>query len=197
MLHCMGRGGILSLSGAVKWLPVGLGEGRMFLVGTYELTVDAKNRLSVPFAIRRKLNDESDGHSLYVVPGRRPGTLELYPEKYYERLRAGGPPHESLTDEAYAYRQFEYSQSALLDPDGQGRVLIPERLLKRAGIDKDVILIAVQDHMELWPREQFEKFENAMWPEYPRRRAAASQEMKALASAMSAEAKSAAESTAD
>lgn len=154
----------------------------MFLAGTYELTIDNKNRLSIPFAIRRKLDDQRDGHSFYLLPGRRPGTLALYPEKYYERLRADLPADDSLSDEAYAYRQFEYSQSALLDPDSQGRILIPERLLRRAGLQKDVVLIAVRDHLEIWNRQDFEQFESRMWPDYPQQRARAIDEMKRIAS---------------
>lgn len=152
----------------------------MLLAGTFELTIDAKNRLSIPFGIRKKLNPETDGHAMYVLPGRRPGTLSLYPEKYYERLRADLPEDEALSDEAFAYRQFEFAQSALLDPDSQGRVLIPERLLKRAGLEKEVVLIAVRDHLELWRHEDFEQFENGMWQDYPRQRAAAVQEQQQL-----------------
>ncbi|MBP7746584.1 MAG: hypothetical protein KA383_10655 [Phycisphaerae bacterium] len=155
--------------------------GGMFLTGTHELTIDNKNRLSIPFVIRKKLDGERDGHSLYVVPGRRRGTLALYPEKYYERMRANLPADDSLSEAAFSYRQFEYSQSALLDPDAQGRVLIPERLLRRAGLEKDVVLIAVRDHLELWRRDEFDAFEGEMWPEYPQKRAQAIEEMKTLA----------------
>lgn len=165
----------------------------MFLAGTHELTIDNKNRLSIPFAIRRKLNEERDGHAFYVVPGRRAGTLALYPERYYERLRSGLPGDDALSDDTFAYRQFEGSQSALLDPDGQGRVLIPERLLKRAGIAREVALIAVRDHLELWNRSDFEQFEADMWTGYPQHRARAVEEMKDLASAGAAEAGESAE----
>jgi MraZ protein len=156
----------------------------MFFAGTYELTVDNKNRLSIPFAIRRKLSEETDGHSFYAVPGRRQSTLALYAEKYFERMHRDAPVDDALSDEAYAYRQFEYSQSALLEPDGQGRVLIPERLLDRAGLgkDKDVVLIAVRDHLELWNRSDFEAFERGMWPVYPQQRAKAVEEAKRLTS---------------
>lgn len=153
----------------------------MFFAGTHDLTIDAKNRLAIPFAIRRKLCEERDGHAFYIVPGRRPGTLALYPEKYYERLRGDLPADDVLSDEAYEYRQFEYSQSALLDPDGQGRILIPERLLKRVGLDKEVVLIAVRDHLELWRRDDFEEFERRQWQDYPQRRTRAVTEMKELA----------------
>ncbi len=152
----------------------------MFLVGAFNLSIDPKNRLSIPFAIRRKLSEERDGHSFYVLPGRRPGTLALYAEKYYERIQEHQPADDRLSDAAYAYRQFEFSQSALLDPDGQGRILIPERLLKRVGLGRHVVLIAVRDHLELWRPEDFAAFEESMWPDYPQKRARAMEEVGRL-----------------
>ncbi len=148
----------------------------MFLVGTYELVIDAKNRLSIPFNIRRKL----DEHAFYILPGEKPRTLALYPEAYFERLRPV-PPAEALSTEAHSWRQFEYSQCALLDPDSQGRVLIPERLLQKAGIGKEVTLIGVQDHLELWNRSDFEEFEQHGWGGLPENRKRAMQELKTFA----------------
>jgi MraZ protein len=147
----------------------------MFLVGTYELVVDAKNRLSVPFNIRKKL----DEHSFYALPASRPCTLALYPESYFEKLRPV-PPAESLSDSTQAWRQFEYSQCALLETDSQGRILLPDRLLKRAGIEKEVVLIGVQDHLELWNRRDFEEFENSQWDHLAENRARAMQELRAF-----------------
>ncbi len=155
----------------------------MFLAGTYELTIDAKNRLSIPFAVRRDLTEETDGHAFWLMPGRRPGTLTLIPKKHFEQLRAQRPDDESLSEEAFAYRQWEDSQSVLLDPDGQGRVLIPERLLKAVGIEKDVALVGRGDRLELWNRGRYESFAGEMWADYPTRRARAMDEEKKLLAA--------------
>jgi MraZ protein len=152
----------------------------MFFVGMYELTIDAKNRLSIPHAIRSKMNCDADGRSFYVVPGQRRGTLAMYPERYFERKRVAIPSDEQLSQGAHEWRQFEYSQSALLDPDTQGRVLIPERLLKRAGIGREVTLIGVQDRLEVWSRAEFEAFQDGKWPDYPEHRAAAMKELRDL-----------------
>jgi MraZ protein len=152
----------------------------MFFVGMYELTIDAKNRLSIPHAIRSKMNCDTDGRSFYVVPGQRRGTLAIYPERYFEQLRAEVPSPEQLSESGYAWRQFEYSQSALLDPDNQGRILIPERLLKRAGMGRDVTLIGVQDRLELWSRTEFDAFQDDNWPEYPQHRSRAMSELREL-----------------
>lgn len=152
----------------------------MFFVGTFELTIDSKNRLSVPYAIRRKLNEDRDGHGFYVMPGSRRGTVAIYPEKYFEGMRPV-PPAERLSPTASEWRQFEYSQASLLDPDSQGRLTLPKRLLDRVGIDKEVALIGVQDHLELWDRQAFNAFEDSKWDVFEEQRAEAMQELGAYA----------------
>jgi MraZ protein len=149
--------------------------------GAFPLTIDAKNRLSIPYVVRDRMMREADGKSLYVVPGRRRGTLALYPDRYYERTRQTFLT-ERVSDATYAWVQFEYSQAALLDADNQGRVLLPDRLLKRAGLDREVTLIGVHDHLELWNRPAFEEYEEQRWsaPTYEQDRFAALQELQQL-----------------
>ena len=158
----------------------------MFFVGMYELTIDAKNRLSIPHAVRSKMNCDTDGRAFYIAPGQKRGTLAIYPERYFEQTRAQFPADEQLSQEAYEWRQFEYSQAALLDPDSQGRILIPERLLKRAGIGREVTLIGVQDRLEMWSRAEYDAFQDGKWPDYPQHRAAAMKELRELQSAKQA-----------
>jgi MraZ protein len=152
----------------------------MFFVGSYPLTIDAKGRLSVPFVVRDKMTREQDGKYFYVLPGRRRGTLMLYPDKYFEQTRLHGYPADQVTDPTYAFQQFEYSQAALLEPDSQFRISVPERLLKRAGISREATLIGVQDHLELWDRETYDQFEEAQWQDYESKRPAAIDELYAL-----------------
>lgn len=152
----------------------------MFFVGTYPLTIDSKCRLSIPFVVRDRMMAEADGRAFFVLPGRNQGTLVLYPNQYFEQTRRHAFPSQQLTDEAYAWQQFEFSQSALVEPDSQGRILIPDRLLKRAGLVKEVVLIGVQDHLELWPREAYEAFEAQQWQDYGARRQQAVEELTQL-----------------
>lgn len=150
----------------------------MFFVGTYDLSIDNKNRLSIPYAIRTKLDPDADGLFYYVVPGERKGTLALYPDKYFERRHAELPEAKDVSATAYEWMQFQFSQSALCEPDNQGRILIPERLLKRAGIGNEAMLIGVRDHLELWDRKDFEAFEEGKWPAYPEHRKQAQEEVE-------------------
>ncbi|MEP0845395.1 MAG: hypothetical protein HRF50_01080 [Phycisphaerae bacterium] len=152
----------------------------MFFVGAYDLTIDGKNRLSIPSAVRSSTNCDRDGRAFYVVPGRRRGTLAVYPDRYFERTRRFVPADEQLSEDGHAWREFEYSQSALVDPDAQGRILIPDRLLKSAGVSKVVTLIGVQDHLEIWNRTEFEAFEKQQWQGFSEHRSKALGELAAL-----------------
>lgn len=125
----------------------------MFFAGTHELTIDAKNRMSIPVDLRATVNADREGRSFFVRPGRCRGTLELWPDRLFQQKWREDPPSDFLSDEAFAWRQFELANTALVDPDNQGRVLIPESLLERAGLGKEVALIGVYDHMELWNRQ--------------------------------------------
>lgn len=153
---------------------------RPFFVGNYPLSIDAKNRLSIPHPIRSKMDASTHGRSFYVVPGRRPGILAVYPDLYFEQTRKEIPPEEQLSEDAHAWRQFELSQSALIDPDSQGRILLPERLLKKTGITKTVTLTGAQDHLEIWDRAEYEQFEAALWDKFPEARKGAMTEYREL-----------------
>lgn len=146
------------------------------------MMLDGSGRLAVPFAIRRKLDPKADGTSFYVLPGEYAGTLALYPERYFEQRRPQRP-EETLSRATYEWHLFEFSQCVLLDPDKQGRILIPDYLLQRVGIGKEVVLSGAQDHLLLWDRRRFEAFEQEYWSQFPGRREQALQELRAAAAA--------------
>lgn len=158
------------------------GHDKPFFVGNYELSVDTKHRLLISFQVRATLNPDVHGRSFYVLPGSRRGILSLYPNEYYRRLRADFPPEELLSQKARAWRQFETSQTALIDPDNQGRILLPRNLLKWGRIGKEVTLAGVQDHLEIWNREEYDKFQEKQWDELAETRDEVLSELAALRS---------------
>jgi MraZ protein len=125
------------------------------LFGEYDLNVDDKNRLLIPSEVRSRIKPEEDGEAWFLVIGtdRRPW---LYPERYYEQLVTRAPGDITPANDLHEFDQMHFALASRLEPDKQGRVLLPDKNLKRAGIKKEVTLIGVRDHLELWNRADWE-----------------------------------------
>ncbi len=125
----------------------------MFLCGSFDLSVDAKNRLTIPAAVRDEV-----GKYLYVLPGDRVDVLAIYPQAQYEQMRRSMPPTNRLSREAREFRRFEAAMTARLEVDTAGRVLLPDKLLQFSSLTRDVTLVCAEDHLELWSRRQSDEF---------------------------------------
>jgi len=119
------------------------------LFGSYELTIDDKNRLLIPSEIRKQLNPERDGSTFFVTVGLNQ-KIWLYPEKYYEELVFQQVPEMLPNLDSLEYDQLNFALASKVDWDKQGRILVSDKTLKRTGTRKDVTLIGVKDHLELW-----------------------------------------------
>jgi len=120
----------------------------MLLTGEYEHTVDAKGRLAIPAPVRSLLTKAHDDQALYLTFGSD-HTLQLFPERVFERL-ANQIEEGLVTDDAV--REFElflFPLSQRLEVDTAGRIRLPERMMKRAGLGKQVVLIGVRNHLEI------------------------------------------------
>ena len=139
---------------------------RHVFYGEYELTVDDKNRLLIPSEVRKRIDPAEDGEAFFLVVGvnRVPW---LYAEHYYEELVSRRPADLMPPEYVLAFEQLSFALASRLEPDKQGRVLIPEKTLKRAGLEKDVTLIGVRDHLELWDRKEWETRRQALEQKIP------------------------------
>ncbi len=135
----------------------------MTFTDAYERTIDAKGRLQIPSQIRDVMESASRRRVLYLVPGTRHGTVALYPAEEFETM-AQYMDHEPIPDEdALTYQQLFYSMASRLEMDKQGRVLLPERLLKRAKIGNEVVLTGAGSHLDLWNKAVYEDFVERNW----------------------------------
>lgn len=130
----------------------------MVFTGTYEHSIDTKNRLAVPSDIRALLGGSSNNTKsifLYVTLGEGQA-LCLYTEEGFEQ-RANELDHSSLDpDQLLAYERMMFSLSRRVEIDKQGRVRLPENLLAMAKLGSDVVLIGVKDHLEIRDRQSWQ-----------------------------------------
>jgi MraZ protein len=128
----------------------------MLLTGSYSRAIDEKLRVAIPKPLREILGCPVGG-SLYVVPGTD-GSLALYTEealvRWGERLELAPPTQKDVR----AFMRLFYSQAQRLELDRQGRVRIPAELAAMAHLEKEAVLLGVQDHLELWAANQWRDY---------------------------------------
>lgn len=132
-------------------IPVDGKARRVLFTGTYEHTIDDKQRLAVPADIRAQWRDEAHGSAFFAVPW--PGNLiRLYTEKHFQTLAAS----RSLTltpDEDEAELQATlFGLSRRVEMDKAGRIRLHEDLLAMTGLPKEVVLVGAGDRLEIRDR---------------------------------------------
>lgn len=136
-----------------------------FFTGEHETTIGAKRRLAVPSALREEQQPD-DGEQYYLVlgPDKR---LWLYPDGYYRRL-ASSMKKSLLPSRQAAKMSLFFAMARLCKPDSQGRLVLPEKSLQRAGLadTEQVTLVGKGDHVEIWPTEQWDQYLDETMPSY-------------------------------
>lgn len=101
-----------------------------------------------------------------MVPGQPPNTLWLYTERHFERLAERAGSALIPDDDQLQFDQVFFPLAEVVELDAQGRVLLPERMLKQAGLGREVVICGVRDHLEIHPREQFDQKMDQAWRHY-------------------------------
>ncbi len=123
--------------------------------GEYECKLDAKGRLKLPTAIIKQLGG---GENLVFTVNRGfEKHLMLYPNDVWEiKTNEINQLNIYSTQERQAIRYF-YRGATELEMDAAERVNLPGSLLEYAGIDKDVILFAYQNQIEIWSKDKYDE----------------------------------------
>jgi MraZ protein len=130
------------------------GAAELAFRGSFEFTLDAKNRLTIPVKFRgpfvdgvtlARMRDVTDCVSVWCTP--------VF-DAYVESLIASCHP---LSEEREALARFYGANSQDAELDAAGRVIVPPRMLATAGIEKDVVVNGVANRLEVWARDTWNK----------------------------------------
>ncbi len=120
--------------------------------GTFDHTLDVKNRLTVPARYRATL---AEGVVMAMPVDLEPCVGVWRPqeyERYTERALAQLPP---LSPRLAELERFFYGSSQDVELDAAGRIMLPSFLLEHAGLAKDVVVVGAGDRLELWDRDRW------------------------------------------
>ena len=146
----------------------------LLLTGEYQHTIDSKSRVLISNKLRGQIDVDEHGSNFYLVFGTN-GILCLYPEKCFEQIALAVAPQTTAPDEAVAFERISFALASKVELDAQGRLLLNERLRRRAGLKDKVMLVGVRDHIELWNSENWERYVEDNMPQYQKQMSQARQ----------------------
>jgi MraZ protein len=136
-------------------LPVSDSQAQaMLLTGTHPRTLDDKKRLTLPKRMREQLEEPE---TLFITPGLD-RCLWVYTQTGLEQLAAKLDQAPAADAEARVFRRLYFAQTEAVDVDGSGRLLIPDRLVQFAGLQREVVLIGNRDRLELWDGQRWQSY---------------------------------------
>ncbi len=125
--------------------------------GTFDYTLDAKNRLTVPARFRAVLAD-----GVVMSKATDPCVQLWVPTDYEGFTSAALAPLNRASPDARKLRRFFAANSHDTELDSAGRVSFPPFLLEHAGLKKDVVVTGADDCLEIWDRGEWSRYNDAL-----------------------------------
>ncbi len=121
------------------------------LWGSCPAKIDDKFRLKIPAKFRRDLPDTED--NTYFVTSDDGKCAQIYPVPIWEQIAQKLQAAPRMVPAKLKLLKFTSYYGMLSQMDPQGRILIPQTLREDAQISGDVIVMAKNDHLEVWNNE--------------------------------------------
>jgi MraZ protein len=134
-------------------------RGSVIWLGESNLSLDDKGRVVIPRRLQAGLDHDPDGRSVAVVTRGFEGCLFVFAESAFAQLlgRMRTRAFDGAAERKMQRLFFANAHRSTLD--GAGRLLIPEKLRKLVGMEKEVVVVGLIDRLEIWPRSAWEAFE--------------------------------------
>jgi len=122
------------------------------LLGYHKRALDAKGRIILPREFRSEFSP-----GLVVTKGLD-SCLVLYPMAEWQRIQERIDEMPSGSEATRRFTRLLFSNASHLLPDGQGRVLIPPHLRQMADLKKEVVIVGLSNHAEVWDPDAWEEY---------------------------------------
>lgn len=124
------------------------------LLGEFECKIDAKGRMRVPTSVLKQLGGADK--STFVVNRGVEQCLTLYPKNVWDAISARVNKLNPYVEKNRKFIRYFYRGATELKPDASDRILLSKNLLEYAGIEKEAILFAINDRLEIWSKSRYE-----------------------------------------
>ena len=123
----------------------------MFM-GEYHHSIDEKGRLIIPSKFRCELGES------FIVTRGLDGCLFIYSLTVWNKLTENLKKLPFTKQNARYFNRFLLSGATEIQLDKQGRINIPSQLIDFATIEKECVIIGMNDRLEIWSKEKWNNF---------------------------------------
>ncbi len=128
------------------------------LRGEYDCSMDAKGRIRLPSSLLKKLGERDNFH--FVLNKGFEKHLTLYPIEVWEATVKEFEKLNAYDNDTRQFLRRFHNGATDIEMDDQMRILVPKRLCEFAGLEKEVILNAYGDKIEIWEATAYEDMMN-------------------------------------
>ena len=114
-------------------------------MGQYEHSIDPKNRINFPAKFREQLGEN------FILTVGLDECIAVYSAEEWDKLEQ--KINQLPMSRGRSVKRYFFSNAVTVEPDKQGRILLPAELRSYAGLEKDVTIIGNRSFAEIWNTE--------------------------------------------
>ena len=123
-------------------------------IGEYHHNIDEKKRIIIPSKFRYELGES------FVITRGIDSCLFVYPKTEWVKIVSNLNQLSFTKKDVRSFQRFFLSGATECEFDKQGRINITSPLAEYADLNKECIVIGVNDRLEIWSKDNFNKFIN-------------------------------------
>lgn len=127
-------------------------SGGFMFIGEYNHNIDPKGRLIIPSRFRDELKDT------FIITRGLDKCLFVYPADEWEKLVKVIRSLPFTKKKNRDFQRFFLSGAIECEIDKQGRVNISNSLINYAALDKECIVVGVNERLEIWSKNEWDTF---------------------------------------
>jgi MraZ protein len=133
--------------------------------GSSNHTIDAKGRIIIPARFREPIKN-GDPPSLMLT--KLDGGLRAYPMEDWQAIEADAHSRAKKSETMRRFLRVTFGGAFEIQCDKQDRILVPPTLREYAGLEKDIVLVGMRNHFQIWSKPKWEEENNTLEKEMQR-----------------------------
>lgn len=126
-----------------------------YLIGEYDCKLDSKGRFVLPSGLKKQLMPGDQER--FVVNRGFENNLTLYPDSEWQKISREVNSLNLYNKKNREFVRYFFRGATELMADAANRLLLPKSLLDYGKIDKEVVLFAYGQRIEIWAKDAYER----------------------------------------